>query len=481
MKNEITSAISRITKRRGFATMIVLWVVGIAVILMAAVESAAYRQAAAGREAVAQVRAHWAARAGVEVALARIEESTLNPDTQNAYALTDQLAAAADGVLGRAGAGQAAYRISYIDSGVEHLGAFDAHSRININTMTADDLILLPRMTEDIADAILDWIDSDDDPKPLGAEDSYYESSAYPYKPRNAPMRSLAELELIPGVTPQMVRGEDWNLNGRLDLNEDDGDASWPPDNADEKLDAGWSGIVTAASRDGGLSASGKARLDLATASPEEIVQRVRVTTDQADIISEYGATQGATMGGFIQRDLSRLVTPAAFTSASSQADALTRDQLATLFDEAQIGAASSSASGSSEISSGGGTRSSTDSSSVSSSNPSAPSVPGKLNINTCAAEALEYLPELDPALADAIIAARESNPNGFSSIADLLDVPGMTRGRVARISGFLDIRSNVYVVSSRGRDAATGIEVELVATIDRSTLPAMIRELRAP
>ncbi len=462
----------KISQRRGFATMIVLWVVGISVILMAAVESASYRQAAAGREAVAQVRAHWAARAGVEMAIARIEESTLNPDTQNAYALTDELAAGSDGVLGRAGAGQAAYRVSYMDGGVEHLGAFDAHSRININTMTADDLILLPGMTEDIADAILDWIDSDDDPHPLGAEDSYYQSSAYPYKPRNAPMRSLAELELIPGVTPTMVRGEDWNMNGRLDPNEDDGDASWPPDNADGKLDAGWSGIVTTASRDGGLSASGKARLDLATATPEEIVQRLHVTTDQADVISEYGQAQGATMGGFIQRDLNRLVTPQAFSSSSSQADALTRDQLATLFDEAQIGASSSGASSGSSAAASAG---------VSSTNPSAPSLPGKLNINTCPAEALQYLPELDPALADAIIAARESRPNGFSSIVELLDVPGMTRGRVARISGFLDVRSNVYVVSSRGRDSATGIEVELVATIDRSALPVMVRELRAP
>ena len=54
-----------------------------------------------------------------------------------------------------------------------------------------------------------------------------------------------------------------------------------------------------------------------------------------------------------------------------------------------------------------------------------------------------------------------------------------MTRNQLARISNFLDVRSNVYIVSSRGRDAATGAEVELVATIDRSTLPAAITELR--
>lgn len=63
-------------------------------------------------------------------------------------------------------------------------------------------------------------------------------------------------------------------------------------------------------------------------------------------------------MGGFIQRDLNRLVTPAAFSSSSpSQANALTRDQLATLVDEAQMGAASSSTGASSSAGSGSGVK----------------------------------------------------------------------------------------------------------------------------
>lgn len=106
-------------------------------------------------------------------------------------------------------------------------------------------------------------------------------------------MRSLAELELIPGVTPEMVRGEDWNLNGRLDPDEDDGDASWPPDNSDGELDAGWSGIVTASSRDGGLAVSGQARLDLASATSEEMAERIRVAADQADVIERVRADRG--------------------------------------------------------------------------------------------------------------------------------------------------------------------------------------------
>jgi hypothetical protein len=54
-----------------------------------------------------------------------------------------------------------------------------------------------------------------------------------------------------------------------------------------------------------------------------------------------------------------------------------------------------------------------------------------------------------------------------------------MTRQRLSRIAGILDTRSNAFIVSSRGRDAKTGIEVEIVATVDRSTLPATITEIR--
>ena len=32
-----------------------------------------------------------------------------------------------------------------------------------------------------------------------------------------------------------------------------------------------------------------------------------------------------------------------------------------------------------------------------------------------------------------------------------------------------------MYVVTSRGRDARTGLEVEIVATLDRSSLPVVI------
>jgi general secretion pathway protein K len=232
----------------GFATLLVLWVAAIASVIMVTVEAISATQAVAGREALARVRAAWAARAGLEFAIARAEFDALNPSTSSVFALFDDLAASGEGRLQ-----DSAWRLSYTDQDGDRLGVRDAHEKINLNIATAAQLALLPEMPEDGPDSVADWIDADDDTRPLGAERSFYQSRLYGYKPRNGPFKSVAELELVVGMSAEVVRGEDWNLNGRLDPNEDDGDLSWPPDNADGRLDAGLSAYLTTASVDGGL------------------------------------------------------------------------------------------------------------------------------------------------------------------------------------------------------------------------------------
>ncbi|MCX5772133.1 MAG: type II secretion system protein GspK [Candidatus Hydrogenedentes bacterium] len=53
-------------------------------------------------------------------------------------------------------------------------------------------------------DAILDWLDVDDEPRPEGAESDYYESLETPYACKNGPMESIEELLLIAGITPEI-------------------------------------------------------------------------------------------------------------------------------------------------------------------------------------------------------------------------------------------------------------------------------------
>ncbi|MFG0268162.1 MAG: general secretion pathway protein GspK [Rhodopirellula sp. JB055] len=81
-------------------------------------------------------------------------------------------------------------------------------------------LMTLPGMDESIADAILDWIDEDTEPRENGCEDEYYTSLATPYAAANGPIQTVEELLLVRGVTPQLLFGADSNRNGVLDSDE---------------------------------------------------------------------------------------------------------------------------------------------------------------------------------------------------------------------------------------------------------------------
>jgi len=116
--------------------------------------------------------------------------------------------------------------------GAVRYGLENESARINLNTLLRFEKIrrgaarrllsALPEMTEEIADAILDWIDDDDRPRRFGAEANDYSGLQPPYGPRNAPLESIEELLLVRGVTAALLFGADRNRNGRLDPAEAD-------------------------------------------------------------------------------------------------------------------------------------------------------------------------------------------------------------------------------------------------------------------
>lgn len=144
------------------------------------------------------------------------------------------------------------------DGDSESSSAFDP-----VHAVQRSLLMGLPEMTEEVADAILDWLDEDDDPREFGVESDYYESLSPPYSARNGPIESLDELLKIAGVDSFLLFGEDANRNGLLDPNEDDEDGRPPFDNGDGILDLGWSAYLTARSREVNKRADGSERINL--------------------------------------------------------------------------------------------------------------------------------------------------------------------------------------------------------------------------
>jgi type II secretory pathway component PulK len=103
----------------------------------------------------------------------------------------------------------------------------------------------------------------------------------------------------------------------------------------------------------------------------------------------------------------------------------------------------------------------------------------GKVNLNTAPPSILRALLPDDPISADAIISQRGATSSGLLSIADLSGGNRITDEAIAAIAPYADTQSYVFTVTSRGRSTTTGLEVEITAVVDRSTLPARILEYR--
>ena len=156
-------------------------------------------------------------------------------------------------------------------------GLIDESSKINLNTLLYADaiaeinplyaagngrdiLMSLPEMTEEIADSILDWLDTDDDVRDFGTESSYYTSEDPPYECKNGPLDSLDELLLVRGVTPRMLFGLDLNRNGLIDNNEQ---AASDAASTDIDMHLGWSNYLTLYSKESNLTGEGLPRINI--------------------------------------------------------------------------------------------------------------------------------------------------------------------------------------------------------------------------
>ena len=126
-------------------------------------------------------------------------------------------------------------------------GLVDEASKLNLNMaasnplVSSNQLIWLPRMTVDLTQAILDWVNTNGN----GPTVTYYAMQQPPYQCKCEPFETVDELRLLYGADMDTLVGEDANRNGILDPNETD-------DNQNGMLDPGILEYVTVYSREPG-------------------------------------------------------------------------------------------------------------------------------------------------------------------------------------------------------------------------------------
>lgn len=180
--------------RRGFALLTVLWAIAILGLLVGGSLRLAELGGATSRNRIALARAGWAREACLEILLSR-------------YAQNEVIGQVDTVDLGRG---------TWCRASVEGVGA-----RLNLNLATSEALRHLLG-EESLVDALLDWRDSDDVPRPFGAEADWYETAGK-RPPRNGPLADAMELRLVKGFEPVFVSRLELLLtvrgNGKLNLN----------------------------------------------------------------------------------------------------------------------------------------------------------------------------------------------------------------------------------------------------------------------
>ncbi len=215
--------------RKGLVILAVLWTIVVLMVIVAVLGRTSRLDMKVAMARMDSVRCKWAGRAGVEKAVAVLNDDETENDT-----LIDIWADNAED-----------FNDVMLEGCVLNIRVVDEASKLNINFITKDQLMGLPYMLEEIADAIIDWRDGDDMPSGTGVEGGYYESLEFVYKARNGPLRTIRELLMVKDVTEEYLYGEDTNFNGQLDYNERDGDETRPTDDGDDELDLGWISYLT--------------------------------------------------------------------------------------------------------------------------------------------------------------------------------------------------------------------------------------------
>jgi type II secretory pathway component PulK len=179
-------------------------------------------------------------------------------------------------------------------------GLENESSRLNLNTVLLTDapgqdnaqklLMTLPGMTESIADAILDWLDDDEETRMLGAERDYYSTLDPPYTPRNGQLGSIEELLLVRDVTPALLFGPDLNRNTSVDSVEQPLSVIDNVDNSTGLLNRGWAAYLTIDSAETNLRPDGKPKIDVNKEDLKELHKELveALGTEMANFIVAY-------------------------------------------------------------------------------------------------------------------------------------------------------------------------------------------------
>lgn len=294
---------------------------------------------------------------------------------------------------------------SLVGDGWFKMDVQDTAARVNINTAAAEDLARLPGLSDDpsLAAAIVDWRDSDDVPTSVGgatgAELEYYTALTRPYAPKNAPFDTVDELLLVRGMSATLLYG----------LRDASGSLIAPSDSDADALGSVDTGVplcelLTVFSRELNVAADGSRRINVRTASPEELVGTLGLPPNLVQRLVQARGNNGQNL-----TSIAGLLDIPGFTRQIMQQIG---DRITVTDNQYRDGV---------------------------------------INVNTAPAEVLATIPNVDQTIYNAIIEARR-NGTVFSGLNDLFQLTSLNRQQLQTLVDNVCTKSSVYLVRVKVR-----------------------------
>lgn len=338
------------------------------------------------------------------------------------------------------------YRFSIVaddplDDEVEsRYGITDEAAKLNINSATPEQLRTLiaqvapaDAVVDELVDALIDWRDSDENAQPNGAERDYYLTLTPPYFPKNAPFDTVEELLMVKGFTAQVLYGEDFDRNGLLSPNEDDGEETFPLDDGDGQLNKGLFPFITTRSRDFNTANDNKPRIPLKTLGPEELATRLEeyFTPEEIEYIQAALSVEGdQRLTGLVD-----LLRPHMIDSRAVRSP-FTPEDFGRVLDRLTLD--------------------------------NRPELPGLIDVNTAPPEVLRCIPQLPEAAVLEIVNRRSSlSSEAKSTVAWLLANQIVDENTFEQILPYVTARGLQFTVESLGYADHVGTVTRLQAIVE--------------
>ena len=439
---------------RGLALVLVLWIMVVLSTVALHLSFSSHLRARVTATVGEGTKALFLARGGVERAIADLVKSK-----NSAQGLSD-LRDNGDDSYSEIELGEGSYTLfaGMGSRGQPQFGIIDEAAKINVGIVDVQILSKVPRMNANLAEAIVSLR-------------------------TNLTIRGVGDLLQVKGVDSDLLFGEDHNGNAILDSNEDDGNASWPPDNSDGQLERGLVEYLTTWSASLNVTADGESRVNINKASADEIVKSVSgISSKEAEAIVEHRKkNEFATIGDLLDVEL---VTK---THAGANEGIKNKDQPTP---ESSEGSTENKEKASPSPNSEGETKTESTGKKAFSKEKFAqvagfltvneePVLQGRINLNTADYEVLACLPGVTEDIAREIVRTRESQANGFTTLATLLDIEGMSIDAFKQVCPHVSIRSDVFRVRSFGVLENGNVYRSVEAVIDRTGEAVTIRSWR--